>query len=181
MLILIILKYCFIRCSTSDATQTPKMRRLSFAFPVEPISPHHMSKQESGDGQGSVLDPALMSKELTCISEEGLAEIDFQVDSQNNYFFLPTNYRFLPFRTCTLTIGRNIWVEIALPHAIKWKIVWYAWHILQFISKLDIGFHLFLPGVRIRSRFHFAPRQKKQAMVSEQYSISRTRWSQSPP
>ncbi|XP_035710933.1 uncharacterized protein LOC110854068 isoform X3 [Folsomia candida] len=65
-------------CSTTDATQTPKMRRLSFAFPVEPISPHHPSKPESGDGQGSILDPVLMSKELTCISEEGLGEIDFQ-------------------------------------------------------------------------------------------------------
>jgi hypothetical protein len=53
------------------------MRRLSFAFPVEPISPHHTSKPDSGDGQGNILDP--ISKELTCISEEGLAEIDFQV------------------------------------------------------------------------------------------------------
>lgn len=65
------------RCETLESTQSPKIRRLSFAFPVEPMSPQ--SKHDSGDGQGSQLDPALLSKELTCISEEGLADMDFQV------------------------------------------------------------------------------------------------------
>ncbi|CAL8110048.1 unnamed protein product [Orchesella dallaii] len=63
-------------CETLESTQSPKIRRLSFAFPVEQMSPQ--SKHESGDGQGSQLDPALLSKELTCISEEGLADMDFQ-------------------------------------------------------------------------------------------------------
>jgi hypothetical protein len=55
------------------------MRRLSFSYPLEQF-PGSQSKHDS-DGQGGGLDPAMLAKELTCISEEGLADmdLDFQV------------------------------------------------------------------------------------------------------
>ncbi|CAG7725857.1 unnamed protein product [Allacma fusca] len=66
-------------CETLESAQSPKMRRLSFAFPPEQLSPN--SKHDSGDHHDDLkesIDPANMLKELTCISEEGIADIDFQ-------------------------------------------------------------------------------------------------------
>ena len=63
------------RCETVETTQSPKSRRFSFAFPAEQMSPQ--SKHESADGQGSTLEA--VSKDLTCIAEEGMTDIDFQV------------------------------------------------------------------------------------------------------
>lgn len=67
------------RCETLESAQSPKARRLSFAFPVEQISPQSKHDSGTGDGHGGSLDPALLAKELTCISEEGIADMDFQV------------------------------------------------------------------------------------------------------
>lgn len=70
--------FCVVyRCETLESAQSPKPRKLSFAFPVEPMSPQ--SKHESCDGTGNQLDPTVLTKELTCISEEGLVDMDFQV------------------------------------------------------------------------------------------------------
>ena len=69
----------------TKSQSSPRLRRLSFAFPVEQISPE--SKHEPVmicDSNGKeeaegVLDPSVLVKELTCISEEAIAEMDFQV------------------------------------------------------------------------------------------------------
>ena len=63
---------------------SPKLRRLSFSFPVEQDSQgskHEAvladsSANEEAQGSG---DPSVLGKELTCISEEAIAEMDFQV------------------------------------------------------------------------------------------------------
>jgi len=75
-----IVKY-ISRNETTESVQSPKMRRLSFSFPMEQFSPqskHDSEGREPGSGGGG-LDPSMLAKELTCISEEGLADVDFQV------------------------------------------------------------------------------------------------------
>lgn len=69
-------------CETTDGTQSPKSKRLSFSLPAvdqpQPLAKQHDSDDE--DGPGGEVDPnSGMMKELTCISEEGLADMDFQV------------------------------------------------------------------------------------------------------
>ncbi len=61
---------------TIESVQSPKMRRLSFSYPLEPFP--SQSKHGDSDGQGDGLDPDMLAKELTCISEE-IADMDFQV------------------------------------------------------------------------------------------------------
>lgn len=61
---------------TTETVQSPKARKISFSFPVDPIPT--TSKHDS-EGQIAGIDPSLMAKELTCISEEGLIDMDFQV------------------------------------------------------------------------------------------------------
>jgi hypothetical protein len=70
-----------LRNETTESVQSPKVRRLSFSYPMEQFSPQ--SKHDS-EGQGGGLDPSMLAKELTCISEEGLADVDFQVDNCAN-------------------------------------------------------------------------------------------------
>ncbi|ODM97613.1 Monocarboxylate transporter 10 [Orchesella cincta] len=68
-------------CETTDGgASSPKVKRLSFAFPAEPMVHLQQSKHDSDDEDepGGPIDPSVMVKELTCISEEGLADVDFQ-------------------------------------------------------------------------------------------------------
>lgn len=68
----------FVLCSneTTETVQSPKARKISFSFPVEPVA--SQSKHDS-EGQIAGIDPSMLAKELTCISEEGLIDMDFQV------------------------------------------------------------------------------------------------------
>ncbi|CAL8110037.1 unnamed protein product [Orchesella dallaii] len=68
-------------CETTDGgASSPKSKRLSFAFPAEQMAHQQQSKHDSDDEDepGGPIDPSVMIKELTCISEEGLADVDFQ-------------------------------------------------------------------------------------------------------
>lgn len=71
--------------STSMGTTrplSPKLRRLSFAFPVEQASPdsrHEPALADSFANEGVQGDPSVLAKELACISEEAIADMDFQV------------------------------------------------------------------------------------------------------
>lgn len=65
---------------TTESVQSPKMRRLSFSYPLEQFPTQ--SKHDSDGQGGGGLDPDMLAKELTCISEEGLVDMDFQVICQ---------------------------------------------------------------------------------------------------
>jgi len=76
----------FDRCETTDGTQSPKSKqRLSFSFPIEQVPPQSKHNSDEEDEGGNPVDQSAMLKELTCISEEGLADIDFQVNNSNTY------------------------------------------------------------------------------------------------
>ncbi|CAG7725524.1 unnamed protein product, partial [Allacma fusca] len=71
-------------CETTEkSSSSPKLRRLSFAFPVEQMAAESKHEQIcDGDGNQDVqdgLDASVLVKELTCISEEAIADMDFQV------------------------------------------------------------------------------------------------------
>jgi len=58
-------------------------KRLSFAFPMEQMSPSSRHESVEDDGIPPPDDinerESIFVKELTCISEEGIADMDFQV------------------------------------------------------------------------------------------------------
>jgi hypothetical protein len=71
-------------CETTDSVQSPEMRRISFTFPDEQMSPPRISREEmssgsersrlSRHGSHSHNEQQMIPKELTRISEEGILD-----------------------------------------------------------------------------------------------------------
>jgi hypothetical protein len=51
---------------------------LSFSFPIE-VPPQSKHDSDEEDEPGGLADPSAVLQGLTCISEEGIADMDFQV------------------------------------------------------------------------------------------------------